>query len=202
MTPILYAYTFPTRAERVLWLAAELGLTVDCRRLDPRAGEQRSTDFLALNPSGKVPVWVEDGQVLTESLAILEHLARKHRTVGLWPDEADQDRYRQLLCTVQTELEAPLWTHVQATLLQGIYRWPDGTAAYAARLFHRAAQSLAQQWQPQPLALGTRFGVADVYVGSVLLWATQVGLALPEVWQPWLSALQQRPAYQQAYPAR
>lgn len=46
--------------------------------------------FAAFSPTGKVPV-LEDGDVsVWESLAILDHMARKHPDAGLWPLDAEQ----------------------------------------------------------------------------------------------------------------
>ena len=42
-----------------------------------RAGAQHEPDFLRVNPAGKVPVLVDDGQILTESNSILLYLANK-----------------------------------------------------------------------------------------------------------------------------
>lgn len=41
--------------------------------------------FRAFSPTGKVPVLVDDGVTIWESLAILDHVARKHPQSGLWP---------------------------------------------------------------------------------------------------------------------
>lgn len=41
--------------------------------------------FKAFSPTGKVPVLVDDGLTIWESLAILDHVARKHPESGLWP---------------------------------------------------------------------------------------------------------------------
>jgi glutathione S-transferase len=43
--------------------------------------------FKAFSPSGRVPVLVDDGVTVWESLAILDHVARKHPDSGLWPED-------------------------------------------------------------------------------------------------------------------
>lgn len=43
--------------------------------------------FNRFSPTGKVPVLVDEGQTIWESLAILDHVARKHPASGLWPDD-------------------------------------------------------------------------------------------------------------------
>jgi glutathione S-transferase len=46
-------------------------------------------DYLALNPKGKVPTLLIDDTSLTETPAILTHLAQRHPTAGLLPAGAD-----------------------------------------------------------------------------------------------------------------
>ncbi|MDF1608145.1 glutathione S-transferase family protein [Hoeflea sp. YIM 152468] len=42
--------------------------------------------FKVFSPTGKVPVLVDGDLTVWESLAILDHVARKHPQAGLWPD--------------------------------------------------------------------------------------------------------------------
>jgi len=49
--------------------------------------------FKAFSPTGKVPVLVDGDITVWESLAILDHVARKHPASGLWPDsQADRSK--------------------------------------------------------------------------------------------------------------
>ncbi len=77
----VYAFATPNSIKVPIALE-ELGLAYTLHGINVRKGEQKAPDFLALNPNGKVPVLVdadaEGGRlVLTESAAILIHLAEK-----------------------------------------------------------------------------------------------------------------------------
>ncbi|MEO1180824.1 MAG: glutathione S-transferase family protein, partial [Cyanobacteria bacterium J06636_28] len=52
-------------------------------------GDQRTADFLALNPTGRIPVLQDGDFVLWESNAIMQYLASQVST-PLWPDDAQQ----------------------------------------------------------------------------------------------------------------
>ena len=58
-----------------MWVMEELGLDYEQVPLNPHAGETRTPEYLALNPSGKIPTLVHDDFVLTESMAINWYLA-------------------------------------------------------------------------------------------------------------------------------
>src|SRR3954447_15652764 len=51
-------------------------------------GEQRTPEYLRINPKGRVPVLAEGDWVLTENPAILRYVARRFPAAGLWPDDA------------------------------------------------------------------------------------------------------------------
>ena len=67
-----------SRAVRVLWMAAELGLKYDHKDWLPRAPETKTPEFRALNANSRVPTIDDDGFVIWESLAIVQYLARKY----------------------------------------------------------------------------------------------------------------------------
>lgn len=55
----------------------EMGLDYDLKAIDLMQGEQKTPEFLALNPNGRIPVIVDDGFPVFESGAILIYLAEK-----------------------------------------------------------------------------------------------------------------------------
>jgi glutathione S-transferase len=83
MAITLYEMHESPHARKVRLLAAELGIPLEKIARDPRKGETRSPDYLALNPNGRVPTLKEDGFVLWESPAILKYLAAKQQERGL-----------------------------------------------------------------------------------------------------------------------
>ncbi|HTC02344.1 MAG TPA: glutathione S-transferase N-terminal domain-containing protein, partial [Xanthobacteraceae bacterium] len=74
-----------TRAFRALWVAEELGLDYEHLPIEIGEAGARTPEFLAINPNGRLPVIVDDGFVLFESLAITLYLAKKHATGTLYP---------------------------------------------------------------------------------------------------------------------
>jgi glutathione S-transferase len=77
-------YYFPSPNPRKIRFALnELGLDCETVAVDLVKREQRSPEFLALNPFGRVPVFVDGDLTLWESHAILAYLGQK--TGRLWP---------------------------------------------------------------------------------------------------------------------
>ncbi|MET3828133.1 GST-like protein [Sphingomonas sp. PvP055] len=72
----VYAFATPNSIKVPIALE-ELGLDYALHGINVRKGEQKTPDFVALNPNAKVPVMVDGDLVLTESAAILVYLAEK-----------------------------------------------------------------------------------------------------------------------------
>src|SRR5689334_9779486 len=65
----------------------ELGVKYETQRINTSAGEQRSPEYLKINPRGAVPSLVVNGEVITENTGILTYLAGGNPKKGLWPDD-------------------------------------------------------------------------------------------------------------------
>jgi len=78
-------YLENSRAHRILWLLEELGLAYEVE-VYRRGPDLRAPAALKrIHPLGKSPVVVDDGRVLAESGAIIEHLLDAHGGEGLRP---------------------------------------------------------------------------------------------------------------------
>ena len=86
----------------------EAGAKFTLEKVDTRAKTTASGgDFKAINPKGYVPVLeLDDGQVLTESAAIVQYIADRHPSARLAPPVGSFERYRlqEWLNFIATEL--------------------------------------------------------------------------------------------------
>jgi glutathione S-transferase len=71
----LYFDPLSTWARPITFLLHDQGVAFEEELVALHLGEQRTPEFLALNPNGQVPVLDDDGFVLTQSNAILKYLA-------------------------------------------------------------------------------------------------------------------------------
>ena len=184
-----------TRAFRALWIATEVGLDYEHLPIEIGDAGARSPEFLAINPNGRLPVIVDDGFVLFESLAITLYLAKKHANGTLYPG------------TLEGEAKAWQWTMwALAEVDRGVNIW----SLHAVRLpeAERDAQKrdealkvLAAPFKvldaavgKQRYLLGDAFTVADLNVAAVISRAVDMDLrAVPNL-KAWLMRCLERPA--------
>ena len=58
MADITLYHASPSRSSVTLWMLEELGVPYDIKLLKLSAGDQLKPDYLAINPMGKVPVFL------------------------------------------------------------------------------------------------------------------------------------------------
>ena len=103
----LYHYFRSSASYRVRIALNLKGLAFEALAVDlrPAASEQRSAAFLAINPEGLVPVLVDGGRTLTQSLAIIEYLEETCPQPPLLPREpAARARVRALALAIACEI--------------------------------------------------------------------------------------------------
>lgn len=93
----LYDFKSSPNCQRVKIVLAEKNLPYEIVPIDLRAQEQKTPDYLKLNPYGKVPVLTDDGTVLYESCIINEYLEEKYPSPALLPIEPGKKAKARIL---------------------------------------------------------------------------------------------------------
>ncbi|OED00907.1 glutathione S-transferase family protein [Rhizobium sp. YK2] len=192
----VHAFATPNSV-KVLIALEEMGLPYELKPVNVRKGEQKTAAFLALNPNGKVPVLVDDGFVLTESAAILVHLAEK--TGKLLPkDGAGRARVFEQLFFHASGL-SPAFGNAGFFKRSSPEPQPVAEGRFTTEA-ERILGLLDAKLASQPFVAGEEFTIADIaHFGW--MWRIQFpGLTLdgrPNL-SRWYEAVAVRPAVQQA----
>lgn len=190
---ILY-HAVPSRSSIVHWMLEEVGHPYELRLLDLKNGENRTPDYLAINPMGKVPALVHDGAVVTEAAAICCHLADAFPEARLNVPLGDPRRgpYLKWLFFAPSCIEPAITDRALKREAP-----PRSMAGYGD--FDTLLGVLAAALENGPYLFGEAFTAADVVVGSTLRWAMLFEL-LPrlEPFTAYAARLEARPALQRA----
>ena len=104
----LYDFKSSPNCQRVKVVLAEKNLLYEIAPIDLRKGEQKSSEYLKLNPYGKVPVLVDDSTALYESCIINEYLNEKYPNPPLMPaDLGKRAKVRILIDYGMARLDGP-----------------------------------------------------------------------------------------------
>lgn len=115
---ITFYFNPMSSAARVQLTLEELGIPHEKVFVDLQKGDQKKPEFLKLNPNGKIPTIVIDGQPMFESIAIQIYLGERYGAEkGLWPKVGSPEHMQALtwLCWAQVSLCTPVFTYIHNT---------------------------------------------------------------------------------------
>ena len=159
-------------------IRAATGQEVEFKPVKLHKGEQRTPEYLAMNPDAQVPVLVVEGRPLTQIVAICDHLDRSYPAAGLLPTAAGARAQSMSILAWMNNTVHPTFTHVFRP-----ENYTADAAAQASIRAHSAAQfrkhlERIQGWLEcaHPWLLGERVSFADAYALTFLRWGGFAGI--------------------------
>jgi glutathione S-transferase len=156
----LYDFKSSPNCQRVKIVLAEKNLPYDIAPIDLRAHEQKTPEYLKLNPYGKVPVLTDDATVLYESLIINEYLDEKYPNPPLMPkDPAKRAKARILVDYGMAHFDAP-YQRLRMELMNDAKEQNQQVIATAKAELKKLLQRLEDEIGEQQYLLGD-FSLVD-----------------------------------------
>lgn len=187
------------RAGRVMWMLDELGADYELVPASPH-----DPVVAALNPTGKVPVLVDDDLVVSDSTAILLHLADKHGALTFPANSPERSRLMSVVAFALDDVEQPLWTAAKhGFVLPEDLRALDAILPALHHDWNKAMAALEKLLGDGPFVMGETFTVADVILGHLGVWGKNARFpAPPEAVAAYFARVQARPGWQAVIKAR
>jgi glutathione S-transferase len=143
----------------------------ETQRISFQSGDQRSPDFLKINPKGRVPALVTDHGILTETPAILAYVAQTHPDAKLAPPEpfafARIQAFNSYLCST---------VHVAHAHRPRASRWADDPAAIEAmkakvpQTMGECFDLIEREMFKGPWVMGADYTICDPYLYTISRW--------------------------------
>ena len=156
----------------------EAGLPFDLKKADVKNKKlEDGSDFFAINSKGAVPALkLDNGQVLTEGVAIMQYLADQKPESTLVPKNGTLERYRvqEWLNYITSEVHktfSPLWNAANDQAVKD----------YALANLKKKFDWINAQLAGKKYLTGDTFTVADAYLFTVVNWTNPLGIDLA----PW-----------------
>lgn len=207
---------YRSRATRPIWALFETGLAfshvpvMQAYRLPNAAAADApvnttSPGFLNVNPMGQIPALTDGDLVLTESLAITLHIARRAGGPIAPATDAEAALMEQWAFFALSSVETPALEIAFAVADAGATS-PEGqaTLAVSAEKLRRPLARLQAFLDGQDWLVGNRFTAADIMVAECVRYAQGHPALLDEfpAVNAWLARCQARPAFQKMWAAR
>jgi glutathione S-transferase len=160
----------------------EAGAPYEAELVDFRSQKQRSPEYLAVNPKGRVPALVTDRGTLTETPALLYYVAQQFPAAKLAPTDpfalASAQEFNSYLCST---------VHVaHAHRMRGT-RWADDAAAIEsmkAKVASNVSDCFAlieQKLGKGPWVMGEQYTICDPYLFTIGSWIEGDGVDTTKV---------------------
>jgi glutathione S-transferase len=150
----------------------EAGIQFEISKVDRRTKRADGVEFVTINPKGYVPALrLDDGQVLTENVAVLQYIADLNPAAKLAPPAGTMERYRlqEWLSFINSEVHkafTPLFSP-EAT---------EDAKAYARNYIAKRLTYVEGALGDRQYLMGEQFTVADAYLFTVVGWGAHVGV--------------------------
>ncbi len=169
----------------------EVGAPYRPVRIDFDTEEQRSTEYLKINPKGRVPALVTEDGVLTETPAMLTYLAQSHPEAALLPQDpfacAQVHSFNSYICST---------LHVAHAHRMRGHRWADDPDAHLA-MQRKVPEAVGACYRfiedhifAGPYVMGSDYTVADPYLFTLAQWMEGDGVDPSDF--PQIAALRER----------
>jgi glutathione S-transferase len=149
----------------------EAGADYELAVMSTKTGDQRTAEYLAVNPKGRVPALVTPQGVLTETPAILSWIPETHPAAGLLPvdawDRAQAHAFNAYLAST---------VHVAHAHKHRGYRWADEESSFADMTRKVPGNEIdcfrliEDEMFKGPWVLGADYSVCDGYLFTLFGW--------------------------------
>lgn len=170
-------YYYPRNASLAPhFLLCHMGLNYELVLVDKKSNSQKSADYLKLNPAGRIPTLVDQGQPIFESPAICIHLCEQHPEHELMPPLGSSARplFFQWLAYLNNTLQAELMVRYYP---QRHTNDESTTPNVVAAQDDRIADALAvinEQLADKPYLLGEQLSACDYFLFMLAGWCLPV----------------------------
>ena len=158
----------------------EVGAAYAGKRIDFATNQQRSPEYLEVNPKGRVPALVTDRGILTETPAMLVYVAQSFPKTDLAPMDdpflfAEIQSFNSWLCS---------HLHVAHAHRMRSYRWVDADDRHSiAAMQRKVPQSVGESFGmveremlKGPWVMGERYTICDPYLFTLAQWLEADGV--------------------------
>ncbi len=186
-----------SRTFRVVWLLEELKISYKLFEIDPR-----SDDAKKIYKNGKIPFILEDGNLISDSVAILTYLSDKYKSFTEPPGTIKRAKQDAMTFRVLDEIEAILWVAAKHTYVFPIEKKVPEILGSLKWEFDRNQEKIFDEFLIKKFICGEKFLVTDILLMHCLIWAESMNFSISNNLKEYVHKMKERPAFKKAYALR
>jgi glutathione S-transferase len=192
----LYYVPISPNARRVWITLLEKGLEFELVEMNLN-GDQLQPEFLAINPFHHVPVLIDDGFKVVESLAILDYLEAKYPTPKMLPKEAKDIAIVRMVQLVTGNELSPNSVQLIPQML-GLPAGDSEKIELALQKVSTVLKFFENLLDDRPFFGSENITLAEVVAGTIVPWLSKAGASFSECpkLSAWCDRLITRPSWQ------
>ena len=181
------------------FMLEELKVDFELITVDRQSNAQKSPEYLALNPAGRIPTLIDDGFAIFESPAICVYLAEAHPHSNFIPKVGDKKRalffqwMMYLTNTVQAELMVYCYPQKHTTDIKNVESILEAQENRITETF----KLLDRELEDRDFLIGKTISACDCFLFMLAVWADELKrppLSFPNL-SRYLCKLAQRDAF-------
>jgi glutathione S-transferase len=196
-----YVFPFAPNPRKLLVYLGEKGLDIPQEVVDIASGQNRTPEFLKKNPLGGLPVLqLDDGSILTESLAIIEYLEElnpKPPMLGTTPIERARVREIERICELGVMGTTAVYFQNTHPFMAGRLKQSPDAAENAKGRLAANLKVLDDKIEKRPFVAGERPSIADCTLLAALEFGEFAGVPLDPSFKNvtrWYAGFKERPS--------
>lgn len=195
----LYYHPLSNNSRLSRAVAQRLGVSLDLELVDLAKGEQRSPEFLAVNPCGRVPVLVDEDFVLWETNAIAQYLCERKGSDLLPTDPRTRADVLRWQSWNLTHLNPAMRTVVGERLLKPMMGGTPDQKLIQLGLadFEREGKVLDDHLAKRRYLVADRLTLADYSVAATYSYAGPAELPVGPNVKAWLARMDELPEWRE-----
>ena len=154
----------------------EIGAPYETQKLNLAEGDQRKPEYLRINPRGRVPTLVVDGQPMTENVGIMTFVAGGNPDAGIWPKQTwDQGKIVSTMAWLSNTVHTTYAHLVRSERYADDDAAKEAIKAKARSSYEGYLREIDQLLNGHKWCIANQYTVADGYLLVFYRWANRNG---------------------------
>lgn len=182
-----------SRSFRVIWLLEELKISYKLKEINPQ-----STEALQVYKNGKIPFIIDNGILISDSVAILTYLSDKNSTFTESPGTIKRAKQDSITHRVLDEFDSLLWVAAKHIYVLPIEKRVPKILEILRWEFVKIQEKIVAEFSVNNFICGEKFLITDIILIHCLIWAESMNFPICEDLTNYFNRISERPAFKKS----